>query len=89
MARDLDGLPAVGEALGAGRLSSEQAGVICHGVSLLPDEMGASVRDRVVEQLVGLAGEFGPPALRGLVAHAVEVVAPEIAEDADRRVVVR
>lgn len=36
-----------------------------------------------------LAGEFNPQALRRLVHRAVEVVAPEVVEDADRQALER
>lgn len=89
LARSVHAQPTVAAALAAGRLSMEQAGVICHGLEQLPEELGAGEREQVTGLVLDLAGEFGPAALRRLVAHAVEVVAPEVAEDADRRAVER
>lgn len=76
--------PAVGAALGRGQLSVEQARVIVTGLSRLPSELDAGQREQVAEHLVGLAGEFGPYGLSRLANRAVEVVAPEVGEDADR-----
>lgn len=85
----LDQLPVVGDALGQGRLSVEQARVIAHGLERLPDELDAAQRQAVTEHLVELGDEFGPYGLARLVNRAVEVVAPDVAEDADRRAVER
>ena len=77
--------PLIAEALGDGRVSVEQAEVLVHGLDRLPDELDALQREQVAAELVGYAAEFGPVGLRRLVNRAVEVVAPEIAEDHDRR----
>lgn len=71
----------VATALGSGGLSLEQATILCHGLDTLPDRLDAAQRDAVEEHLVELAGEFGPSALRRLVNHAVDVVAPEVGEE--------
>jgi len=76
--------PVVGAALGRGQVSVEQARVIVTGLSRLPAELDAGQREQVAEHLVRLAGEFGPYGLSRLANRAVEVVAPEVAEDADR-----
>lgn len=89
LARSLDAYPTVARALRSGRMSSEQAAVICHGLDHLPDDLAACEREQITAHLVSLAADFGPPALRQLVTHAVEVVAPEVAEAADRTAVDR
>jgi hypothetical protein len=81
--------PAVGAALRRGEVSVEQARVIVTGLSRLPEELDAVQRGQVAEHLVELAGEFGPYGLSRLANRAVEVVAPEIAEDADRKSIER
>jgi len=81
--------PLVAAALGEARLSVEQARVISTGVDRLPVELDRDQRERVEQQLVELGREFGPYGLSRLVNRAVEVVAPEIVEDADRRAVER
>ena len=81
--------PVVGTALERGRVSVEQARVIVTGLSRLPAELDAGQCTQVAEHLVGLAGEFGRYGLSRLANRAVEVVAPEIGEDADRRAIER
>lgn len=81
--------PAVGQALARGEVSVEQAKVILTGVRRLPAELDATQREQVAEHLVELAGEFGPYGLSRLANRAVEVVAPEVGEDADRRAIER
>jgi len=81
--------PVVGSALERGEVSVEQARVIVTGLSRLPEELDAAQREQVAEHLVGLAGEFGPYGLSRLTNRAVEVIAPDVAEDADRRAMER
>ena len=85
----LEQQPVVAEALASGCLSIEQAKVIATGLDRLPDELDSGQRTAVAEHLVELAGQFGPYGLSRLVNRAVEVVAPEVAEDADRRAIER
>lgn len=75
-------LPPVADALASGRLSVEQAAVICRGLEPLA-ELDSAQRLAVADHLVELAREFNPTALRSLVGRAVEVVAPEVADAAD------
>lgn len=88
LATQLAGLPAVAGALASGRVSAEQADVICRGLARVVD-LDPVQRHEVAVQLVELASEFGPTALRRLVDHAVEVVCPEVAEEADRQALTR
>lgn len=74
----------VGGALAAGAISREQAEAITFGLDHLPDDLDPTAKAAVAEHLVELAAEFNPTALRRLVNRAVEVVAPEVAEAADR-----
>lgn len=85
LAGKLDAAPPVAAAFGRGDVSREQAEAIVSGLGLLPDALSRAEVDAVATHLVGLAAEFNPPALRRLVNRAVEVVAPEVAEEADRR----
>jgi hypothetical protein len=70
-------------------LSLEQAAVIVHGLARLPRELDSGQREAVIAQLVELGHDFGPYGLSRLVNRVVEVIAPEVAEDADRRAVER
>lgn len=89
LALRLDAQPPVAEALGSGSLSVEQARVIVTGLDRLPDDLDAAQRAAVAAQLIDLGAEFGPYGLSRLVNRAVEVVAPQVVEDADRRAVER
>ncbi len=81
--------PLVAGAMSQGRLSLEQVRVITAGLDRLPDGLDEGARERVEQHLVGLGAEFGPYGLSRLVNRAVEVVAPDVGEDADRRAVER
>ena len=81
--------PVVADGLASGDLSIEQARVIAHGLDRLPAGLDCGQRRTVAEQLVQLGCEFGPYGLARLVNRAVEVVAPQVVEDADRRAVER
>lgn len=76
--------PVVLDGLTQGRLSIEQAATIVHGLSRVPEELSVEQVDSVAADLVGFGEQFGPPGLARLVNRAVEAVAPEVAEDADR-----
>ncbi len=81
--------PQVAAALGRGELSVEQARVVVQGLNRLPDGLDQTQCDAVAAQLVGFGSEFGPYGLSRLVNRAVEVVAPEVAEEADRKAMAR
>lgn len=89
LAVQLEQQPVVANGLTAGALSVEQVRVIANGLDRLPDDLDSGQREAVANHLVELAKEFGPYGLSRLVNRAVEVVAPEVAEDADRRAVER
>ena len=79
-ALDADHEP-VRDAMAAGLVSEEQAAVIVRGVEALPVEHRSDAEAHLIE----LAAEHDPVALRRLAARILEVVAPEIAEDHERR----
>jgi len=85
----LDAQPRVAEAMAEGALSLEQAKVIVYGLDRLPPDLEAEQREAAATRLVELSREFGPYGLSRLVNRIVEVVAPEVAEDADRRAIER
>lgn len=85
LARKLDAAPPVAAAFGRGKVSQEQAAAIVSGLERLPEELSRAEVDAVAAHLVELAADFNPSALRQLVNRAVEVVAPQVAEEADRR----
>src|SRR5690349_201694 len=83
-ALDVDHGP-VRDAMAAGQVSEEQAAVIVRGVEGILVEH----RREAEEHLVGCAAEHDPIALRRIAARILEVVAPDIAEDHERRALER
>jgi hypothetical protein len=71
---------AVQAGMAAGQVSVEQARVIVHGLDALPDHIGPDIIDQAEAQLVEYTQEFPPAELRRLARRILEVVAPEIAE---------
>ena len=72
-------------ALRSGEINVAQAEVIVRAIDDLPDEVDDAVRSDAEERLVEEAGRFGPRALRVLGRRVLDVVAPEVAEDLERR----
>ena len=89
VATGLGRTPQLADALAAGSLSREQAEAILAGVERLPDDLDAAERVAVIERLVSYGGDFGPSELRRLGNRAVESVAPDVADEADRRALER
>jgi len=80
---------AVAAGLRDGTVNPAQAAVIVRALDDLPDDLDQQVRDRAEAHLVGLAAEFGPRSLRILGRRVLAVVAPEVAEDHERRLLDR
>jgi Domain of unknown function (DUF222)/HNH endonuclease len=79
------GPAAVWRALAAGTVSLEQARVIADTVRTVQQQAGSDAAGDAAGLLVGWAGEFEPAILRSLAARILHHVAPQIAEEADRR----
>ena len=91
LARSLDtDHPHLGAAVRDGRVNLDQAHVIVHALGELPtDDVTPDIRERAELHLIGLAGDFAPTPLRRLARKVLEVVAPEISEEAERRALER
>lgn len=76
---------AVAAALLDGRLSRPQAEVIVHALDDLPGEVGRELRRQAERHLVGCAAEFSPRELTVLGRRVLDVIAPEVAEEHERR----
>jgi hypothetical protein len=75
------------EACGRGEISVEQAAVIMRAVDALPkDLVDPAVKTRAEKMLVGFAAEHDPRNLRFLGHRVLEYIAPDLAEEAERRV---
>ena len=76
-------------ALREGEANRAQAEVIVAALEALPDDLDRELLAQAEERLVAEAGRFGPPQLRILGRRILDVVAPEVAEDAERRALER
>jgi len=83
------GPPVLREALSAGEVSVEQAQAIAACVAALPAEVGPDTVDKAATVLVGHAAEHDAVGLRRLGQRILEVVAPEVGEELDRRALQR
>ena len=72
-------------ALAAGQVTLGQARVIVQSLDELPDDLDAEVRLKAEAHLLAEAGHFDPPRLRVLGRKVLEVLAPELAEEEERR----
>jgi hypothetical protein len=82
----------VRRALAQGEVNRSQAEVIVSALDALPedlDDLSPTLVARAEDRLVVEAARFGPRALRILGRGILEVVAPEVAEDHERRVLDR
>ena len=90
LAAALDAGPAVvSEGLAAGAVSVEQAQVITRAVAALPAEVGPAVVDKAAATLVEYAQDYEPVVLRRLGERILQVVAPEVAEEAEAAALAR
>jgi hypothetical protein len=69
----------------AGEVAVEQARVIAQAMEDLPTDLDPAILRRAEEHLTGLAADFPPRLLRRLGRRVLEVVAPEVAEEQERK----
>ena len=82
--------PHLGAAVLSGRVNLDQAHVIAHALAELPvDEVTPEIRERAELHLIDLADDFAPTPLRRLARKVLDVVAPEISDEAERRALER
>ena len=75
----------VAAVLADGRLHLDQARVIVTALDRLPDDVTAEVRQRAERRLVEQAVQFGPTDLARLGRRVLDVVAPEVGDEQERR----
>ena len=75
----------VGAALTFGEVSRSQADVIVRALDDLPSDVEPELRTRAETHLIGAAKEFTPRELAVLGRRILDVVAPEVAEEHERR----
>lgn len=79
----------LGEAVTSGDVSRSQAEVIVRAMHDLPKDVGHELRARAETHLIGAADEFTPRELAVLGRRILDVVAPEVAEEHERRALER
>jgi hypothetical protein len=90
LARALDTRrPEVRRALAEGEVNRSQAEVIVTTLDALPEDLDPTLVARAEERLVAEASRFGPRALRILGRRILDVVAPGVGEDHERRILER
>jgi len=85
LAQALHRWPHVAAAMAAGRLQQCQAEAIVRALDALPDHLPKDFAGRAEAHLVDEAREFGPRELRVLGRKVLDVIAPEIGEEHERR----
>jgi hypothetical protein len=77
--------PGVHEAARAGRITWQQAAIITDTLYDLPAMMDGELVAKAEAHLITEAGQFGPTALRRLARRVLEVIAPDIADAHEHR----
>ena len=84
-ANDLSRFSQIGDALRDGVANDRQAQAITHVLKKLPTELGVEAEAKAQATMVGFCEEFNSHELAGLSRHLLEVVAPEVAEEAEAK----
>ena len=79
----------VATALADGRLHLDQARVIVKALDALPDDVSVEVKQLAERRLVEDAEQFGPTDLARLGRRVLDVVAPEVGDEQERRALER
>ena len=82
-AKDLERFIQVGDALRDGRANHHQARAVTDVLRKLPDDLPAGAEREAETTMVGFCDQFDSQHLKGLAQHLLEVVAPEIADQAE------
>ena len=81
-AKDLHRFGQIGDALCEGRINDRQATAVTQVLRKLPTDLGADAERQAQVTMVGFCDTFDSHHLAGLSRHLLEVVAPEVAEEA-------
>jgi len=73
----------VADALAAGAVNTAQAHVITHALDALPRELDQVLQENAEAHLVAKAAEFDPRELARLGQRVLEVIAPDVADEAE------
>jgi len=85
LAEGLERYDALSFALGGGEVNVSQAEVIVRALDELPTDVSSGVRDQAEAALVAHAADLDPKHLRTLGRRILEIVAPGVAADHERR----
>jgi hypothetical protein len=86
LAKRIDAAPAVvGDGVASGTVNLDQADVVTRAVTRIPGSVGVDVRERAAAELVRLCGELDPELLRQVGDRILSIVAPEVADELDRK----
>ncbi|MFT4297228.1 MAG: DUF222 domain-containing protein [Micropruina sp.] len=88
-AKDLHRFGQIGEALIEGRLNDRQAAAVTQVLRKLPTDLGVQAEAEAQATMVGFCDAFDSQDLAGLSRHLLEVVAPEVAEEAEAERIAR
>ncbi|MFT4297257.1 MAG: DUF222 domain-containing protein [Micropruina sp.] len=88
-AHDLHRFGQVGDALIEGRINDRQAAAVTQVLRKLPTGLGPVAESEAQATMVGFCDTFDSQHLAGLSRHPLEVVAPEIAEEAEAERIAR
>jgi hypothetical protein len=90
LAKRIDAAPAVvGEGVATGTVNLDQADVVTRAVARIPGEVGVDIRERAAAELVRLCAELDPELLKRVGDRILSVVAPEVADELDRKAMER
>jgi hypothetical protein len=79
----------LGEAVACGAVNMDQADVITYALARIPREVGVDIREQAAATLVKLCAEFDPDQLKQIGARILSMVAPEVADEVDRKAMER
>ncbi len=89
LAAGLDTCARVRDALTAGHVVADQAEAIIRALEALPDDLDAGIRDQAEQRLVELAADHDAKHLKVLGRRILDVVAPEIGEAHEAKLLAR
>jgi hypothetical protein len=75
----------VGAAVGDGRITWEQCGILVRALDALPSDLDPELVAKAEAHLVVEAGHFGPRELMRIGRRVLEVIAPDVADEAEAR----
>ncbi|UAL31120.1 HNH endonuclease [Nocardioides rotundus] len=79
----------VADALSSGQIRADQAAVILRAVDTLPDTVDTEVREQARDRLLADAAHFDADALRRLGKGILDIVAPEIGESHEQKILAK